>query len=164
MWAEELKKKINIRFLIQEQNILYLTRNRLDLYLGLCPSVINQTVFEKMLNELPDFTEHSDIIVLDAKRSLSWDETLREKLILILKCFAFYHPNVGYLQGMNYLCENILKLTDDVFTGYKIFEYLMNNQFYGMYSANFDGLKMKIYQFMRIVQREKPKLYDHFLS
>ena len=89
---------------------------------------------------------------------------MREKLVLILKSFAFYHPNVGYLQGMNYLCENILKLTDDVFTAYKIFEYLMNNQFYGMYSANFDGLKIKIYQFMRIVQREKPKLYNHFLS
>lgn len=38
----------------------------------------------------------------------------------------------------------------------------MNNPFEGMYSSNFDGLKTKIYQFMRIVQREKPKLYDHF--
>lgn len=80
----------------------------------------------------------------------------------ILKCFAFYHPNVGYLQGMNYLCENILKLSDDKFTVYRIFEYIMNNPFYGMYNANFDGLRLKIYQFMRIVQREKPKLYDHF--
>lgn len=38
----------------------------------------------------------------------------------------------------------------------------MNNPFYGMYSANFDGLRTKIYQFMRIVQIEKPKLYEHF--
>lgn len=63
---------------------------------------------------------------------------------------------------MNYLCENILKLTDEKYEAYKIFEYLMNNPFYGMYSANFDGLRTKIYQFMRIVQIEKPKLYDHF--
>lgn len=31
-----------------------------------------------------------------------------------------------------------------------------------MYTANFDGLRTKIYQFMRIVEREKPKLYTHF--
>ena len=63
---------------------------------------------------------------------------------------------------MNYLCENILKLTDDEFVVYRIFEYLMTYPFYGMFNANFDGLKSKIYQFMRIVEREKPKLYSHF--
>ena len=31
-----------------------------------------------------------------------------------------------------------------------------------MYTSNFDGLRTKIYQFMRIVQMEKNKLYEHF--
>lgn len=74
-----------------------------------------------MLGEVPAQTEHSEIIILDAKRSLAWDESLREELTLVLKCFAFYHPHVGYLQGMNYLCENLLKLTEDRFRVYKVF-------------------------------------------
>ncbi len=34
----------------------------------------------------------------------------------------------------------------------------MNNQYYGMYTSNFDGLKLKIYQFMRMLDRERPEL------
>jgi len=78
-----------------------------------------------------------------------------------LKAFSFYHPDHGYLQGMNYLCENILKLTDDSYICYFIFEHLMNNQYYGMYTSNFDGLKLKIYQFMRMLDRERPELAEH---
>ena len=82
-------------------------------------------------------------------------------MIEVLKAFSYYHPDNGYLQGMNYLCQNILKMTDDTFTCYSIFENLMNNQYYHLYTGSFDGLKIKIYQFMRILQRERPELYDH---
>ncbi len=44
------------------------------------------------------------MIYLDAKRSLSWDEKLRVNLMEVLGVYAFYHPDVGYLQGMNYMC------------------------------------------------------------
>ena len=53
---------------------------------------------------MPENSEHTEIIYLDAKRSLSWDETLRIKLMKVLNVYAFYHQDVGYLQGMNYLC------------------------------------------------------------
>jgi len=42
-------------------------------------------------------------------------------MIEVLKAFAYYHPENGYLQGMNYLCENILKLTDNTYICYSIF-------------------------------------------
>lgn len=38
-----------------------------------------------------------------------------------LGVYAFYHPDVGYLQGMNYLCENILKITHKTYDVYFIF-------------------------------------------
>jgi len=38
----------------------------------------------------------------------------------------------------------------------------MNNQYYGMYTGNFDGLKLRIYQFMRLLERERNELYEHF--
>lgn len=68
---------------------------------------------------------------------------------------------MGYLQGMNYLCENILKMTHNTYHVYFIFEHLMNNHFSNMYTGKFDGLKIKIYQMMRILQRENPNLYNH---
>lgn len=79
----------------------------------------------------------------------------------VLGVYAFYHPDVGYLQGMNYLCENILKITTNTFQVYSIFEYLMNNRYENMYTGKFDGLRMKIFQMMKILQKENPKLYNH---
>jgi hypothetical protein len=38
----------------------------------------------------------------------------------------------------------------------------MNNHYYGIYIGKFDGLKIKIYQMMRIIQRESITLYNHF--
>ena len=72
----------------------------------------------------------------------------------VLGVYAFYHQDVGYLQGMNYLCENILKMTSNTFDVYSIFEHLMNYHYENMYTGKFDGLKIKIYQMMRIIQRE----------
>ncbi len=53
-------------------------------------------------------------------------------------------------------------MTDDNYIIYSIFEHLMNNHYYGMYIGKFDGLKIKIYQMMRIIQRESITLYNHF--
>jgi len=40
----------------------------------------------------------------------------------------------------------------------------MNNQFCGLYNTNFEGLRIKIYQFMRILQRERHELYEHLCA
>lgn len=34
-----------------------------------------------MVGEVPDFTDHIEIINLDARRSLGWDEKLRIQMI-----------------------------------------------------------------------------------
>lgn len=71
----------------------------------------------------------------------------------VLGVYAFYHPHVGYLQGMNYLCENILKMTRNTYEVYSIFEFMMNQRYQNMYTGKFDGLKIKIYQMMKVLQR-----------
>jgi len=71
----------------------------------------------------------------------------------VLGVYAFYYSHAGYLQGMNYLCENILKMTTNTFEVYSIFESLVNHHYSNMYTGKFDGLKIKIYQMMRILQR-----------
>ena len=83
-WAKHLRNKIFKRFLLQERNQLYVSKIRIHLYNAFPPKLINEEVFYRMLNELPGFTEHGDLIRLDVKRSLSWDESLRDILVIIL--------------------------------------------------------------------------------
>ena len=127
------------------------SRLRLRLYRLIAYSPFTREVYQRMVAEVPAETESSEIIGLDARRSLGWEEALRKQLVEVLGSYAYYHPDVGYLQGINYLCENILKLTADSYTCYTIFEHLMNNQFSGLYTLHFHGLKVKIYQFMRLL-------------
>lgn len=152
-WSGWIRQKLLKRLLIHERSQQVMSRVRLRLYLVVCHPPFSRTVYQRMVQEVPAVTEHSEIIGLDARRSLGWEEKLRVQMVEVLTAFAYYHPDNGYLQGMNYLCENILKLTDDTYTCYAIFECLMNNQYYHLYTASFDGLKIKIYQFMRILQR-----------
>jgi hypothetical protein len=58
---------------------------------------------------------------MDVRRSISWKPELRETLRDILVVFSFYNEKIGYLQGMNYLGETILKLPISAESAYCIF-------------------------------------------
>ena len=49
LWAKELKNKICKRFLIQEKNQYYIWKNRITLYSGYSPSILDRKVFNRML-------------------------------------------------------------------------------------------------------------------
>ncbi len=115
-----------------------------------------------MMKELPEATANSEIIWLDVNRSLNWNQELRITMTYILNLFTYYHAETGYLQGMNYLCEHLLKMTEDQYEVYSMFEHLMNHQYHRMYDHNFHGIKIRIYQFMRLLQQHRPLLHAHF--
>ena len=137
-WNQHLRKYAFRRYLIENNNHAFANKYRLKIYQEICSPPFTRKVYERMVAEVPDFTKQIDLINLDTRRSLGWDEKLRVKMIEVLKTFSYYHPDHGYLQGMNYLCENILKLTDDTYICYFIFEHLMNNQYHDMYTGNFN--------------------------
>ena len=68
-----IKDFILKRFLIHESNYVFVKKHRLSLYKQICQPPFTRTVYERMVEEVPDFTEHIEIINLDARRSLGWD-------------------------------------------------------------------------------------------
>lgn len=50
---------------------------------------------------------------MDVHRSLNWKSSLKPKLEELLNIFSYYNEKIGYLQGMNYLGEHLLKLNLD---------------------------------------------------
>lgn len=54
-----------------------------------------------------------------------------------------------------------MKLTKNNYEIYSMFEYVMSHHFQNMYTGKFDGLKIKIYQTMRMLQLLNPGLYAH---
>lgn len=98
---------------------------------------------------------------MDVKRSLNNRPEQRDTLKDMLMAFSFYNQKIGYLQGMNYIGENILKLNMSPQSSYCMLEYLLRKHFSLLFSANLDNLKVKLYQFMRLLERYLPNLYKH---
>lgn len=82
----------------------------------------------------------------------------------MLLAFSYYNSSIGYVQGMNYQGEHILKLTTDKTASYAIFEYLLTQNYTGIFGEDFDGLKLKFYQFGRLLERNLPQLAKHFFE
>lgn len=62
---------------------------------------------------------------------------------------------------MNYIGESVLKLNLSPQSSYCMFEYLLRKYFSSLFVGNLDNLKVKLYQFMRLMERYLPNLYKH---
>jgi hypothetical protein len=85
---------------------------RLKLYTSFVPKKVSLDIYAKMLKEMAD--DHhpfSEVINLDVKRSLASRPELQPQLRNMLLIFSYYNSEIGYVQGMNYQGEHILKLT-----------------------------------------------------
>jgi hypothetical protein len=79
----------------------------------------------------------------------------------MLVVFSYYNEKIGYLQGMNYIGEGILKLNMTPHASYCMLEFMLRKFFSSLFSGNLDNLKVKLYQFMRLMERYLPNLYKH---
>src|SRR5690606_7387386 len=131
-------------------------RDRLRLYIHLV-GVKPPLLFIKMVEEMrtkSSKNEFAEVISLDVKRSLGKTPHLQPVVEKVLLMFSFYHFDVGYVQGMNYLGENIMKLTQgNQEQLYTLFEFVLLTYYSDIFGAKFDGLKLRIYQFSRLLER-----------
>lgn len=110
-WNDYLWLPIFKRYLIIEPNLNKLEKMRPRLYQALIPQAYNEKLYHRMLEEIPEDFALRDQIEMDVKRSLNDRQELRGCLYNMLLAFSFYNDKIGYVQGMNYIGENILKLT-----------------------------------------------------
>jgi hypothetical protein len=79
----------------------------------------------------------------------------------MLTVFAFYNEKIGYVQGMNYIGESVLKLSLPPQSSYCVLEYLLRTYFSSLFHGQLDNLKVKIYQFSRLMEKYLPNLHKH---
>lgn len=105
-----------------------------------------------------------EIIVLDVNRSLhNHTETLSQQLLrYLLRAYAYYHPEIGYCQGMNYIAGYLYIKSKDEEVAFRMFNYLMEKRFKELFANQFEVLKLKLYQFQRLLGIFHPEISDHF--
>ena len=87
----------------------------------------------------------------------------KEKLKKVLESFAVMRPDIGYVQGMSYICGFILMHTDSEFSAFKMFNNLiLNPQLTQFYKFESSEIIQKLKFFRSAFLEELPELCEYF--
>jgi hypothetical protein len=96
-----------------------------------------------------------DVITLDVNRTyFSEDQTGKREIIKnILFSLLYAYPDIGYCQGMNFICQFLLEVTKDEEKSFNIFSAILNKTKYGDLIINdFCLMKRYFYVFERLIK------------
>ena len=102
-----------------------------------------------------------DVIILDVNRTyFSEDQNGKREIIKnILFCLLYTYPNIGYCQGMNFICQFLLEATKDEEKTFNIFSAILKKTKYGdLIVDDFILMKKYFYVFERLISLFLPEL------
>ena len=110
--------------------------------------------------------EVHDQILMDVPRTCPEHQLFRteqggKSLERVLLAFALQHPEIGYLQSMNFLAALLLIVFENEDDTYQVFENVVVRLLPGYYS-DFSGLKRDTRLLEMFVERDYPDLHKHF--
>ena len=117
------------------------------------------------INQRPDIIEKvEEVIYLDVQRSFNNTESIsRENLSNILKTYAFYNPEIGYWQGMNFLAGFFYFYYKDEEKAFKAMLGLIQKfDLTELFNTNLPRLKLYFYMLDRLIAMYLPDLHEHF--
>lgn len=89
---------------------------------------------------------------------------ISKTLASILETYACYRPDVGYIQGMNYIAAMCVHYFDE-YQAFCVFANLINRQIhFNLFTLDPDVLKSFSLTFDHFFQRHLPQLYLHLLA
>ena len=108
--------------------------------------------------------ETEEVIGLDVARSYQGSLIVpAESLKNILLVYAFYNPDVGYCQGMNYIAGTIYSQFQDEEKSLKFMVALIEKyKMTELFTTDLPKLKQFFYQLDRIIGIELPELHELF--
>lgn len=167
-WHRMLEDKVHKVYLMRDDNAKWLNNHRVDVWLTVA-GVRQMTLdYVKMKSEVGLYAEIDtsieEVIRLDVHRSLHIHQKKLSSSVLqsLLRVYAFYHPDISYCQGMNYIAGYLYLMINDEEMTYKMFANVINNYFGKVFSKDFEQLKVMFYQFERLLSIFLPELSDHF--
>ena len=105
-----------------------------------------------------------DVINVDIKRCYqNHPKVNSENLLNILKTHAFYNPDVGYCQGMNYVVGTLfIQLQDEELAFKSLIGLIEKFNMMSLFNKDLHKLKLFFYQFDRLVGILLPEVHDRF--
>ena len=102
-----------------------------------------------------------DVIILDVNRTYFTEDQKRKREIIknILFCLLYIYPNIGYCQGMNFICQFLLEVTKDEEKTFNVFSAILSKTKYGdLIKEDFGLMKKYFYVFERLINLFLPEL------
>ena len=127
------------------------------------------------INENSSTTENNEnnfelIILKDLDRTFPLCQFFRDKygdgqrkLYRILSAYSKYNPDVGYVQGMGFICAIFLIYMDEESSFFMMHSLMKKYKLEGMYLPNFPYLKKMSFVFLKMQKKFIPKIY-HILK
>ena len=86
----------------------------------------------------------------------------QRKLLKVLSNYSKYNKNVGYIQGMGFICALLLTYMDDERTFFMLHTLIKKYELEGIYLPEFSELKKKFYVLLNLEKKYLPKCYKIF--
>ena len=127
----------------------------------------NKVKYEDVLNKVKTEKEEPkmkllrDTIILDVNRTYFSTEQNKKREITknILFCLVYIYPNIGYCQGMNFICQFLLDMTNNEEISFDIFSAILGKTKYGnLIIDEFSLMKKYFYVFERLINLYLPEL------
>lgn len=88
----------------------------------------------------------------------------QKSLFCVLKVLALAEPDIGYVQGMGYICAVFLTYMDMEDTFLSMIGLLRRMKMREMFTHNLPGLQKATYVHLSLVKKYMPKLGQHLLN
>ena len=127
----------------------------------------NKVKYEDVLNKVKTEKEETkmkllrDTIILDVNRTYFSKEQNKKREIIknILFSLVYIYPNIGYCQGMNFICQFLLDATKNEEITFDIFSAILGKTNYGnLIIDEFSLMKKYFYVFERLINLYLPEL------
>ena len=115
--------------------------------------------------ESKDLNSTLDMINLDVMRTHFENDQDNKRNIIrnVLLSLAYSYPDTNYCQGMNYICQFLLEITNSEEKCFDLFSAILNKTEYSKLTLNeFELMKKYFYVFERLVCIYLPELYTTF--
>ena len=127
----------------------------------------NKKLYQDLNNEKEKDENLEMVILKDLDRTFPLCQLFREKygngqrkLYRILLSYSKYNPDVGYVQGMGFICAIFLIYMDEVSSFFMMHSLMKKYKLEGMYLPNFPYLKKMSFVFLNLQKKFIPKIYN----
>jgi len=124
-----------------------------------------KNLYQKLENEPMDKATE-DIIINDIDRTFPKCQFFKDKygngqrkLLKVLSNYSKYNKEVGYIQGMAFICALLLTYMDEERSFFMLHTLIKNYELEGIYLPGFKDLKKKFFVLLNLEKKFIPKCY-----